>query len=172
MKRTDKKALKDNYLQIVQIVKQALNEWDPYDLIHGGAPEDEFAEEAALIAAKINQVETPAELGKVISDIFSKSFETDLFSVEACLPVADQLFSELKARDFLKKAFGQKINDERKKTLEDLLECRRTTKELRDILAGFLWDAEEECKIRSRLDTHSDLNWTPIPEKNGQSFRF
>jgi len=29
-----------------------------------------------------------------------------------------------------------------------------------------------KCKIRSTLDTDSDLNWTPIPEKVGQSFRF
>jgi hypothetical protein len=28
------------------------------------------------------------------------------------------------------------------------------------------------CEIRSKLDTDSDLNWTPIPEKVGQSFRF
>jgi hypothetical protein len=29
-----------------------------------------------------------------------------------------------------------------------------------------------DCKIRSKLDTDSDLNWTAIPEKIGQSFRF
>lgn len=29
-----------------------------------------------------------------------------------------------------------------------------------------------ECKIRSKLDTDSDLNWTVIPEKIGHSFRF
>ena len=28
------------------------------------------------------------------------------------------------------------------------------------------------CKIRSKLDTHSGLNWTVIPEKIGHSFRF
>jgi len=28
------------------------------------------------------------------------------------------------------------------------------------------------CKIRSKLDTDSDLNWTVIPEKIGHSFRF
>ena len=28
------------------------------------------------------------------------------------------------------------------------------------------------CKIRSTLDTHSDLNRTPIPELTGQCFRF
>jgi len=28
------------------------------------------------------------------------------------------------------------------------------------------------CKIRGRLDTDSDLPWTLIPKKFGQSFRF
>ena len=32
--------------------------------------------------------------------------------------------------------------------------------------------AYPECEIRSRLDTDSNLNWTPIPELTGQSFRF
>jgi hypothetical protein len=31
---------------------------------------------------------------------------------------------------------------------------------------------ELSCKIRTTLDTDSDLNWTPIPEKVGQLFRF
>ena len=29
-----------------------------------------------------------------------------------------------------------------------------------------------ECKIRSTLDTQSDLNWTPNPERTGHSIRF
>jgi conjugal transfer pilus assembly protein TraB len=28
------------------------------------------------------------------------------------------------------------------------------------------------CKIRSTLDTQSDLNWTPNPERTGHSIRF
>jgi hypothetical protein len=28
------------------------------------------------------------------------------------------------------------------------------------------------CEIRSTLDTHSGIDWTPIPELTGQSFRY
>lgn len=102
MKTSDQKALKRDYREIVHIVQQALNEWDPYGLIEGGAPEDEFTEEATRIAAKIKKTETPAELAQVISDIFSRSFESDLFSVEECLPAASRIFSDLEVRRLLK----------------------------------------------------------------------
>lgn len=102
MNKFDKKALKHEYREVVQLVEQALNDWDPYCLIEGGAPEDEFAEEATRIAASLDKIKTPAELAQVISDIFSKNFENDLFSFEACLPVASRLFTSLSERGFLK----------------------------------------------------------------------
>lgn len=40
MKKTDSKTLKRNYQEVVHIVMQALNEWDPYELIEAGAPEN------------------------------------------------------------------------------------------------------------------------------------
>lgn len=100
--KNDQKALKQDYREIVQIIKTALNEWDPYNLIEGGAPEDEFAEEATQIAAKIKKTETPAELAQVISDVFSRNFERDVFPVEACLQVAFRIFGDLEVRHVLK----------------------------------------------------------------------
>ncbi len=102
MKASDQKALKHEYREIVDIVKQALNEWDPYDLIKGGAPENEFAEEATQVAAKIRKTEKQADLALVISDIFTRKFENNQFSVEACLPVASRIFGDLEARRLLK----------------------------------------------------------------------
>jgi hypothetical protein len=60
--------------------------------------------------------------------------------------------------------------------IQALSHATRTPTEL-DILSNASFDelAEivlSECKIRSKLDTDSDLNWTAIPEKIGQSFRF
>lgn len=101
MKKTDQEALKHDYREIVHIVKQALNEWDPYDLIAGGAPENEFTEETTQIAAKIKKTETPAELALVISDLFTRNFESALFSVEECLPVAYRILSDIEARRLL-----------------------------------------------------------------------
>jgi hypothetical protein len=102
MKKADKKALKQDYRELVGAVTQALNEWDPYDLIQSGAPANEFIEEATKIAAKIKSIETPAELAEVISEVFSTNFENNLFPVEACLPVASRMFDDLEARGLLK----------------------------------------------------------------------
>lgn len=102
MKSLEHKSLKYAYREIIGIVTTVLNEWDPYALIAGGAPNDEFAEEAARIAAKIREINTPMVLAEVISDIFSKEFEPELFSVEACMPVASKLYNDLQTQGFLK----------------------------------------------------------------------
>lgn len=102
MKKPDKKAPEQDYREIVHTVMQVLNEWDPYDLIQGGAPENEFAEEATQIAARIKKIETTTELAQVISDVFSKNFESDQFPIEACIPAATTIFRALEARRLLK----------------------------------------------------------------------
>lgn len=94
--------MKHEYQEILVIVMQALNEWDPYELIEAGAPENEFTEEATRIAANIKNTKTPTELAHVISDVFSRSFGSDVFSVEECLPVASRMLSNLEARRLLK----------------------------------------------------------------------
>jgi hypothetical protein len=101
MKETDQKTLKHAHQEIVHIVLHALNEWDPYELIDAGAPENEFTEEATRIAAKIKKTETPTELAHVISDVFSRSFGSDVFSIEECLPVASRILLDLEVRRLL-----------------------------------------------------------------------
>lgn len=95
MATADRQKLKHSYQEIIETVRSVINEWDPYDLIKGGAPDNEFVHEVALIAAKANEVKTPAELAEVISKIFSTSFGPEWFSVTACTPIAYRLFTEL-----------------------------------------------------------------------------
>lgn len=98
MKTNDHKALKNSYREIVEIVTTVINEWDPYDLINGGAPDNEFTHEIAQVVAKIDEINTPTALAEIISSIFSKEFESEQFPIEACMPVASRLFVALKAR--------------------------------------------------------------------------
>ncbi|ACM20189.2 hypothetical protein Geob_1831 [Geotalea daltonii FRC-32] len=58
MIETDHKALKHIYRELIMIVTAAVNEWDPYALIKGGAPEDEFSEEVSRIAAKVLDIKS------------------------------------------------------------------------------------------------------------------
>ena len=102
MKEADQKTLKHDYQAIVHIIMQALNDWDPYELIEAGAPENEFTEEATRIASKMKKTETPTELAHVISDVFSKSFGSDAFSVEECLSVSSKILGDLEVRRLLK----------------------------------------------------------------------
>jgi quercetin dioxygenase-like cupin family protein len=97
----DRKAMKHLYREAVTIAAAVINDWDPYGLIAGGAPMDEFEDEASRIVAKAHGVHTPEALAIVVSEIFSASFEPETFSVEACLPVASRLFNELQIRGFL-----------------------------------------------------------------------
>ncbi len=101
MEKADQKTMKLDYQEIVRIVIQALNEWDPYELIEAGAPENEFTKEATRIAANIKKVETPTELANVISEVFSRSFDSDVFSVDECLPVASKILNDLEVRGLL-----------------------------------------------------------------------
>lgn len=96
MKTNDYKALKQSYQETVEIVTTIINEWDPYDLISAGAPDNEFSHEVTQIVAKIDWINTPTALAEVISSIFSKEFESELFTIEECMPVASKLFTALK----------------------------------------------------------------------------
>lgn len=100
---TTDKALKRSYRELIEIVVAVINEWDPYDLISAGAPDNEFANEVPQIAAKIHEINTPTELAEVISNVFSKSFGPKFFSVTACMQVADKLFAELQTLKLLER---------------------------------------------------------------------
>ena len=101
MTSTDHKAMKLLYQNAIAVTAALINEWDPYSLISGGAPKDEFASEVSRIVAKAHEANTPEALARVISGVFSASFEPEPFSIQACLPVATRLLEELKTSGYV-----------------------------------------------------------------------
>ena len=101
MKTNDHKVLKHSYKETVKIVTTIVNEWNPDDLISAGAPDNEFSHEVTQIVAKIDEINTPIALAEVLSGVFSKEFESELFTIEECMPVASRLFTALKAQGLL-----------------------------------------------------------------------
>jgi len=90
--------MKQSYREMIECITAVINEWDPYDLVRDGAPDDEFSQEVAQIAAKVSETKTPMELAEVISSVFAKGFAAEpYFSVNSCMPVASRLFSALQA---------------------------------------------------------------------------
>lgn len=72
------------------IVKSAVNEWNPYGLTSCAA-DSEFDRECRAIASKINPKDTIADIAKIVSDVFSSSFESKGFSIMECTSVAQHI---------------------------------------------------------------------------------
>lgn len=82
----------DNNSKIFQTIKKIINEWDPYNLISGGAPDNEFESEIIEIIFKIKGKNDIKDIAYIISDIFINSFDKhDLFSVENCMDIANKI---------------------------------------------------------------------------------
>lgn len=92
---------KKKYIQMFSVVKVVIDRWDSYGLLKGGAPEDEFRNEIALVVAKIKTIRTENDAARILSEVFSEAFEPPLFTVEACTQVGHELFHELKKANFV-----------------------------------------------------------------------
>ena len=97
---SDHKQMKKRYQELVALVAGVINEWDPYGLLEGGAPDDEFDSEVLLIVAQVSQITSPGDAAQVISRIFSSQFEPYQFTPDACALVGKRLFAKLKSRGY------------------------------------------------------------------------
>jgi hypothetical protein len=83
------------YQKAIEIIGGVIRTWDPYCLIGEGAPIDEFDAEIAKIAVRIPEFRAAGDVAKAISEIFSRSFAPDTFSVGDCTGPAEEIFTGL-----------------------------------------------------------------------------
>ena len=95
------KQLKKEYQGLVAVVAKVIKEWDPYALLEGGAPDDEFDSEVSLVVAQVSRITSPSDAAQAISRVFSAQFEPNLFTPELCAQVGEQLFTELKSHGYV-----------------------------------------------------------------------
>jgi hypothetical protein len=86
----------------VKLVSEIINAWDPYSLLAGGAPADEFKSQITQIASRTHEIHTVADTARLISDVFSRSFDANDFSMDACRDVAEALHAALSQAGLLK----------------------------------------------------------------------
>jgi hypothetical protein len=78
--------------KIFDAVRSVINEWDPYDLLASGAPDDEFGMEISAVILQLERIRSPLDASYAISRVFSSSFEPELFQVEHCQSVGKRLY--------------------------------------------------------------------------------
>lgn len=80
------------------VVGQVIREWDPYGLLAGGAPQDEFDGEIAALVGQLDRINSPRDAAEALSRVFTSSFEADHFTPVQCREVGENLHTALVAQ--------------------------------------------------------------------------
>jgi Domain of unknown function (DUF1871) len=89
------------YDAAMDAVGAVINAWDPYSLLAGGAPSDEFEAKIATLVTRIPRLHSPADAARQISEVFSAAFELERFTIADCSDVGGQLYDRLRASGLL-----------------------------------------------------------------------
>ena len=89
-----------DYDAALNVVASVINAWDPYSLLSGGSPPDEFETEIAALVPRIGHIHSPEDAAREIAVVFAAAFEPH-FTPEVCAEVGTQLYSRLQEVDLL-----------------------------------------------------------------------
>ena len=96
-----KELKKREYEKAFDAVRGVIHEWDPYSLLAGGAPDDEFDSEIKAVVRQLHRIRSANDASHVISRVFSSSFEPEVFQFEHCQSVGERLYEVLVERGIL-----------------------------------------------------------------------
>jgi hypothetical protein len=100
MKRPDQNtAGKAKYKQMWDITADVIRKWDPYQLLAGGAPRDEWDSEISSVVAQIPRMHSATDAAAAVSRVFASS--SNLPAAGEFAEVGAQLFARLQERGFI-----------------------------------------------------------------------
>ncbi len=91
---------KADYEQVLLAIKEVIHSWDPYALLSGGAPEDEFDGEIGKLATKLREIKSEKDIANSLRQVFESSFELNA-SDDEYLKIGEKLFLNLKKHNVL-----------------------------------------------------------------------
>jgi len=87
------------YDELFACVKEAIDEWDPFRLLIGGAPGDEYNEEVAQIIAGLRNCRIITDIQDLVFNVFKRNFGDDsVGNKEAYSSVARAIFSKCRGK--------------------------------------------------------------------------
>jgi len=92
---------RQKYQQMWDLTAVLIRKWDPYGLIGGGAPPDEFDQEITLLVAQIPRIKSANDATLAVSSIFGSKLESASFSADSCRAIGDAFFTALLEKDLI-----------------------------------------------------------------------
>jgi hypothetical protein len=86
---------KADHTLALKVVRGIIHEWDPYSLLAGGAPADEFDSEIASVVKQIPRIKSQQDAALAISRVFSSAFEKERFTPNDCAAIGTKLYDAL-----------------------------------------------------------------------------
>jgi hypothetical protein len=87
---------KKDYKHAQFVVKKVMDAWDPYVLLEGGAPDDEFASEIDEIVRQLPKIKSEDDAVQAVSMVMNSAFEKENFTPKKCTAVGKALFARCK----------------------------------------------------------------------------
>jgi hypothetical protein len=94
-------AAKAKYQQMWDVTAEVIQKWDPYELLAGGAPSDEWDSEISSVVAQIARIHSPSDAAEAIARVFGANLEREAFKPEACSQVGAELYARLQERGLI-----------------------------------------------------------------------
>ncbi len=85
-----------HWRQVERVVRKVIHTWDPYSLLEGGAPEDEWDGEILQIVGRVSLCTSPEAATEAVAGVFTSAFQPDGFTPNECADVGRKLFDALK----------------------------------------------------------------------------
>ena len=90
-----------DYNRAMRVVREVVRRWDPYGLLAGGCPPDEFDGEIAAVVAQVPRIRSQGDATHALSRVFSSAFEPERFRLEDCSGAGSELHEALFAEGLL-----------------------------------------------------------------------
>ena len=88
-------------IKAFEIIKSGIHAIDPYALLKGGAPDDEFDSEINSILNQLDRCNNAVDLAHIMARVLSFAF-SESFDYKLYIPFANDMFESLKINNVLK----------------------------------------------------------------------
>ena len=86
---------RDDYDRAIAVTREVVHAWDPYDLISGGAPADEFDDEIARLVARLPRITEAKDAGQHVEEIFTAQFGRGVIDRAEADAIGERWFAAL-----------------------------------------------------------------------------
>jgi hypothetical protein len=94
------------YGKTMQVISGVIRKWDPYNLIAGGAPANEFDPQVSSLMTYVDRFRSREDVVSALSSVFSRAYDPSKFTPAFCSAPGAEIHEELIRYGLIKRVGG------------------------------------------------------------------